>query len=161
VFLCTKWLTFHEYSRSWEADSRSADEEIPRLLWNSKVHYRVHNSPLPVSILSQMNPVHTHAPHVRSILTVSSHQYLALPRGSFLHKQIYRPMCLCVRVTEYHLITTHSTQWNFGSFLTNTPTKKQLMPSYEGRLTIWSHFRFSRRRVWRWLSSGMLRRVVC
>jgi hypothetical protein len=28
-----------------EASSHSATEEIPLLLWNSKVHYRVNNSP--------------------------------------------------------------------------------------------------------------------
>jgi hypothetical protein len=53
-----------EKNPSWEANSRSASQEIPRPLWSPKVHYRVHNSPLPrpVPILSHMNQVHT-LPH--------------------------------------------------------------------------------------------------
>jgi hypothetical protein len=31
-----------EQSTSWEANSHSASQEIPRLLWNTKVHYCVH-----------------------------------------------------------------------------------------------------------------------
>jgi len=34
-------------------------EQSPLLLWSPKVHYRFHNSPTLVRILSQINPAHT------------------------------------------------------------------------------------------------------
>jgi hypothetical protein len=33
---------------SWEANSSSANQEIPHILRNPKVHYHIHISPVPI-----------------------------------------------------------------------------------------------------------------
>jgi hypothetical protein len=54
-----------EQSPSWE--SSKSQEEIPRLLWKPKVHYRVHKNPPPVPIMAHKNPIHTLQPYFRKI----------------------------------------------------------------------------------------------
>ena len=47
-----------EQSSSWAARRSWVSQETPRTLWHPKVHYRIHKSPPPVTILSPINPVH-------------------------------------------------------------------------------------------------------
>jgi len=51
-----------EQSPSWEEDRFSASQEIPRILRNRKVLYRIYKSPRPVPFLSQINPVSAPVP---------------------------------------------------------------------------------------------------
>ena len=56
-----------EQSRSCETNKFSASQEIPHILWNPKIHYRIHMCPPPVPTLSQLDPIHTSTSHFMKI----------------------------------------------------------------------------------------------
>ena len=52
----TSSMKYMDQSLSWEGNKFSGNKEIPRTLWNPKLHYRINNGPPLVSILSQIDP---------------------------------------------------------------------------------------------------------
>jgi hypothetical protein len=73
--------SLRELSPSWGAANCGATQKLTSILWNPKVHYRVHKSLPVVPILRQMNPIHTIPSYLKSILILSTNIRLVLPSG--------------------------------------------------------------------------------
>jgi hypothetical protein len=73
---------FMELSPPWAAASCADTQELPNILWNPKVHYRVHNSrPLAPSWARSIQSILTNPISLRSILTSFIHLRHGLPSG--------------------------------------------------------------------------------
>jgi hypothetical protein len=109
-----------EQRPSSEANSFSASQEIPRILWNPEVHYAFttarHLSLSWTSLIQSM----PHPTSWRSILILSSHLRLGLPSGR-LPSGLPTKSCM-------HILTTHCQQFCLHQYFT-TCTKNQTLSS--------------------------------
>ena len=60
TYLLTPWVRVR-------ANRFCTGQDIPRILWNRKVHYRIHKCPTSFPILSQINPVQDPTSHFLKI----------------------------------------------------------------------------------------------
>jgi hypothetical protein len=139
---------------SWDANRSSGTQEIPRTLWNPKVHYRIHNSPSPVPVLSQTDPVRArHPTSIRSILILSTHLRLGHP-SSFL------PSGFPTKTLYALLSSSHSYYMPCPSWWGNVKEKNRLAGLGLDRIIILKHIlkkhnvRSWTGLIWLWIGSS-------
>ena len=82
TILYSRYTTPH-YLAYYSQSQQSLSHQIYRSLWKREVHWRVHKSPLLVSIHSEIKPVHALLPRLRSVLISSYHLQFDFTSGFF------------------------------------------------------------------------------
>jgi hypothetical protein len=96
-----------EQSPSWEANRLSVSQEIPRILWKTKIHCRIHKCPPTVPILSQLEIVHTPTSHF-----LKTHLNIILPSTLGSPKWLF-PSCFPTQTLYcYRSITVKIVVWD-------------------------------------------------
>ena len=86
TYLLAYLLTYSMEQSPWGASRFSASQEIPHILWNSRIHNRSHKCPTPVPILSHTQTAHTPTFHFQKI-----HLNIILPSTSWFTKWSLSP----------------------------------------------------------------------
>ena len=134
-------------SPSWEANWFAASQEIPRILWNPKVHYRIHKGPPPVPILDQPSLGHIPTSHLLEIHPNIIHPSTPkFPQWSlslrFLHQDPIRPPLLT------HTRHMPSPSHRFKTYRDTSSVATWITTKYHP--AEWRH----KSRSWYWVTDG-------
>jgi hypothetical protein len=113
-------INYMEQNPSWEANIHSASQEILRRLWEPKVHYCVHMSPLLLHILSQRNPIHTFPPRFSKIHSNIILPFTLRPSKLFLPFRFPNQNSVCISQLSHAFYTTRPSIPPWFSHPTNT-----------------------------------------
>jgi hypothetical protein len=99
-----------QQSPPWVANSQSTPQEIPCILWNRNVRYRIHKGPLLVHILSQMHPIHNlpiYFPKIHTYLLHGAEYYLK----SWLTPTLSKKSCFLYGTRRLITVFTKARHW--------------------------------------------------
>ena len=150
-----------EHSPSWEANRFPASQEISSILWNPKIHNRVHKSPPPAPVLSHINSFHALYPISLKIhFNISFHLCLGLPVGvfpsCFPHQKLSSSWYLLhAPHIAFFLICSLENVWGFQL------TKHLQSTRHNNYLCHRSHDPLSPFRIWKVLSTVLAERRIC
>jgi hypothetical protein len=123
-------------SPSWEANQFSASQEIPRILWNPKVHYRVDKSPPLDLIISQIM--------YRKISLGSRHMYSFRNKASFYGEELMA-LRLTPKPKNHPLSAVRDCLFNIFTTILHTGGRSSIRnlkalwqrPTYHGMILDW------------------------
>jgi hypothetical protein len=105
-----------EPSASWEAANCAATQDLPSILWNPKVHYRLHKRPPLAPILSQIDPIPTIPSYVITMYNV----FLAICFGLTCPSSgntFWWSLAHCARLCQYSQFWCFENVCSFSSFV--------------------------------------------